>query len=167
MKLAYPTEISAIKHEFDPREEVLLTTLHLDLPSGVDLKGLQQVHRRFKDPRGGIYGEFHLTIRDEDGSPRRHRLISRGTKTKDFVLCAVVCVPFNEHHRFEQLLDQAHVPEDDRPEVTLEAELIIPEPPLLATLRQMDEDLAEEGVTVTFTAGGKSATLGKKDNHDA
>lgn len=170
MKLSYPVKLSAIKHEYDPKWEALATTLHLELPSGVDLRTLQHIYRRYQKPVSGESGEYHLVIREKDGGAvRRLRMDGLGTKTKDFALFAVVKKVFSPYDEFEAYLDQGHFlgDEDSEPEVIFEATLVLPESLLEQTVRKMDRDLKAEGTSMTITAGGTSVTLGKTDNPEA
>lgn len=169
MKLTYPVKLSAIKHEYDPKWEGLATTMHLELPSGVDLKLLQRIYRRHLKPVNGEDGEYHMVIREQDGgAPRKIRLTGQDTKTKDFALFAIVKKPFSAHDGLEKYLsDSAYDLGEDAPEILFEAELILPESLIVQTIRGIDADLKAEGSSMTITAGGKSVTLGAKDGHDA
>ena len=169
MKLTYPVKLSAIKHEYDPKWEGLATTLHLELPSGVDLKLLQRIYRRHLKPVNGEDGEYHMIIREADGgAPRKIRLTGQGTKTKDFALFTVVKKAFSAHDGLEQYLSESGCDlGEDGPEILFEAELILPESLLVQTIRGIDADLKAEGASMTISGGGKSVTLGKQDNHDA
>lgn len=170
MKLSYPVKLSAIKHEFDPKWEVVATTMHLELPSGVNLQALKYIYRRHIKPHNGENGEYHLIIREKDGgAPRKIRLESKGTKTKDYALFAVVKKPFSEYDGLEAYLDTGCFvgEEEQQPEVIFEAELILPENLVEQAVRELDAAGKKEGFSVTLTTGNKSVTVGKKDNHDA
>lgn len=166
MKLSYPVKLSAIKHEYDPKVEAVMTTLHLELPSGVDLKTLKLIHRRSRKPMNGESGEYHLIVREKDGgAPRKYRVESKGTKTKDYALFAVVQKFFSEFDGLEKYLDQGTYTWDDDqlPQVIFEPELLRPEDLVTQAVRQFDQDMKDQGMTVTLSAGGTSATLGVRD----
>ena len=168
MKLTYAVKLSAIKHEYDPKWEELATTMHLELPSGVDLKLLQRIYRRHLKPVNGEDGEYHMIIREADGgAPRKIRLTGQGTKTKDFALFAIVKKPFSSHDGLERYLSDGSGLSEDGTEILFEAELILPESLLVQTIRGIDADLKAEGHSMTISGGGKSVTLGKQDGHDA
>ena len=168
MKLSYPVKLSGIKHEFDPKHECVMTTMHLELPSGVDLRMLQRIYRRSLDPSRGEAGEFKVLLRDEAGAPRRVSVVSKGTKTKDFALFAVVMTPFSKGADYEAFLDEGYPAEPEQEaEVVFEAELILPENLVTQAARQFDQDMRDQGLTVTLTSGDKTVKLGKKDNLDA
>jgi hypothetical protein len=168
MKLTYPVKLSAIKHEYDPRLDYLATTMHLELPSGVDLKALKHIYRRHLKPERGESGHFHMIVREiEGGAPRRIQLASQGTKTKDFSLFAVVRKAFSAHDGLEQYLSEPSFPRDDL-EITFEAELDVPQTLLQQTIKNVDESLRADGHTLTISMGDKSVTLGaKKDDFEA
>jgi len=142
MKKTLNVQIDAIKHELN-REGDLMTTLHLELPSGTDLKHVQRAHRIARRREAGSeVARFTLRILDGSGK-RTWNLTSRGSKTRDYKVVAVCELDFNANHRFEQhlgawALDQA----------TLELDVIIegPQGPLLAP-PDADDDRDGKGVS--------------------
>jgi len=104
MKKTLSVQIDAIKHELN-REGDLMTTLHLELPSGTDLKHVQRAHRIAKRKEAGSeVARFTLRILDSSGK-RTWNLTSTGSKTKDDKVVSVCELEFNANHRFEHHLD--------------------------------------------------------------
>ncbi|WP_104990891.1 hypothetical protein [Deinococcus sp. NW-56] len=139
MKQTLKVSVDAIKHEWD-KDGVPFTTLHLELPSGADLKYLQRAHRitRKKDTREAAT----FTLRIFGGGDRRTwNLTSKGSKTKDYKVVAVVEVHFNEHAHFERYFDPAS---PDTYEVELTVEIVEPSTPLFPP---KDEDRDGEGLS--------------------
>jgi hypothetical protein len=160
MKHTYEVSINGLKHEIKPKTQEVITTLHLELPGDADLRFLQKVYQRFKDPGNGQLGTFRLHIEDPDGRRRTFDLFSEGTKTKDFVLLAVVNREFNAHDGFEKYFAQVYFDGEPRPILTFEAELFQAN----ALLEAVDRMNNIPGVeSVTLSSGGKSVTLTGKN----
>jgi len=138
MKQTLKVNVDAIKHERD-KEGVPFTTLHLELPSGADLKYLQRAHRATKRD-GREVATFVLRVFG-GGDRRTWRLTSKGSKTKDYKVVAVVEVHFNEHARFEQYFDPAS---PDTYDLELTVEIEEPTTPLFPP---KDEDRDGEGLS--------------------
>lgn len=92
--------VDAIKHEYHPKGWPL-TTLHLELPDGVDLDFLKRAHKISKDKEARESTEFTLRIYS-DGDRRTWKVTSKGSKTKDFKVVAVIEKYFSPADRFEQ-----------------------------------------------------------------
>jgi hypothetical protein len=141
MKKTLSVQIDAIKHELN-REGDLMTTLHLELPSGTDLKHVQRAHRIAKRKEAGTEtARFVLRI-VENGGKRTWNLISKGSKTKDYKVVAVCELDFNANHRFEPYLDAWA-----REKATVELDVLIesPQRPLLNP-PDADDDRDSNGV---------------------
>lgn len=139
MKRTLKVAVDAIKHERD-QEGQPFTTLHLELPDNTELRHLQRAHRisRKKDTREVAT----FTLRIYGGGDRRTWTVtSRGSKTKDFKVVAVVEVYFNAQARFEKYLDPA-----DRTAYDVELTVEIEEPttPLFP---KKDDDSESEGMS--------------------
>ncbi|SEI68133.1 hypothetical protein SAMN04488058_101327 [Deinococcus reticulitermitis] len=125
MKETMTVKLDAIKHERD-KDGYAFTTLHLELPSGTDLKFLQKAHRLTKKTEKREEVNFTLIVYAQ-GDRRKWPLRSKGSKTKDYKVVAVVERLFNAHDRAELLFD----PADPRAvELTFEVEIIEPPRPL-------------------------------------
>lgn len=127
MKKTLSVQIDAIKHELNTDGD-LMTTLHLELPSGTDLKHVQRAHRIAKRKEAGSEtARFTLRILDGKGK-RTWNLTSKGSKTKDYKVVAVCELAFNAHHGFEEHLDAWALNK-----ATVELEVLIegPQRPLL------------------------------------
>ncbi|GGR16496.1 hypothetical protein [Deinococcus ruber] len=164
MKRSYEVTLNGVKHEIDPKTKDTFTTLHLELPGEADLRFLHQVFLRFKEPRQGQSGHFRLHIEDLDGDKRTFDLTSEGTKTKDFMLLAVVKKNFNPHDGFEQFFGRMYFEGDPRPVLLFEAELFQPDA-LIEAVDTLTQSVKGSDVTVTLEYGDKSVTLGKKDRN--
>lgn len=141
MKKTLNVRIDAIKHELNQGSD-LMTTLHLELPGGTDLKHLQRAHRIAKRKEAGTEtARFVLRIQDGSGK-RTWNLVSKGSKTKDYKLVAVCEVDFNAHHRFEEFLSPW-----ETEQVTVELDVVIEtaQGPLF-TRPDQDDDRDGQGV---------------------
>jgi len=70
MKKTLSVQIDAIKHELN-RKSDLMTTLHLELPSGTDLKHVQRAQRIANRKEAGSKVARRFTLRILDGSGKR------------------------------------------------------------------------------------------------
>ncbi len=144
MKKTLSVQIDAIKHELNTDGD-LMTTLHLELPSGTDLKHVQRAHRIAKRKEAGSEtARFTLRILDGKGK-RTWKLTSKGSKTKDYKVVAVCELAFNAHHRFEEHID-ALARVLDRTTVELEVLIEEPQRPLLNP-HDADDDRDGRGVS--------------------
>lgn len=129
--------VDAIKHERD-KDGYVITTLHLELPSGADLKFLQRAHRISHKKESREVATFTLRIYAA-GDRRTWTITSKGSKTKDFKVVAVVETYFNARSKFEQYLDPA-----DPSSIDVELDVEIEEPqeplPLFPGQKKRDED---------------------------
>ena len=142
MKKTLSVHIDAIKHELNTDRD-LMTTLHLELPSGTDLKHVQRAHRIAKRKEAGTEtARFVLRIVDGSGK-RTWNLVSKGSKTKDYKVVAVCELDFNANHRFEPYLSPWVLEA-----VTVELDVLIesPQGPLLTPL-DPDDDRDGQGVS--------------------
>lgn len=104
MKQTLKVELDAIKHERDKDGE-LFTTLHLELPGeGLNLQHLRRAHRINTKKDSRAIATFQLRIFG-GGDPRTWTCKSKGSKTTDFKVVAVVELPFNAAARFEGYLN--------------------------------------------------------------
>lgn len=162
MKKNYVVLLDALKHERDRFGDVT-TTLHLELPADIDLRFLQKVHRRSLDPSILEEGEFRLTIEEEGQEARVLALTSKGSKTKDFKLLAVMVTDFSPHANLARYID-TYLGEHERTRLTLSAELLIHQPPLLPDQKadSTDEPSENEGPVVSevvFSSGNRTVAL--------
>lgn len=122
MKETMTVKLDALKHEYD-RDGYPFTTLHLELPSGTDLKFLQKAHRLARKDDGRQEITFKLKVYS-DGDRRTWKLTSKGSKTKDFKVVAVMERHFDASDRAELLFN----PADPRTvELVFEVEIVEPE----------------------------------------
>lgn len=139
MKETMTVKLDAIKHEYD-KDGYPFTTLHLELPSGVDLKFLQKAHRLAKKEDGRQEVTFTLKVYSQ-GDRRAWKLRSKGSKTRDFKVVAVVERGFDANDRAELLFN----PADPRAvELVFEVEIVEPERPLFPP---KDDDQDEKRVS--------------------
>ncbi|MCD0158318.1 hypothetical protein IHN32_07940 [Deinococcus sp. 14RED07] len=104
MKQTLKVELDAIKHERDKDGE-LFTTLHLELPGeGLNLQHLRRAHRISTKKESREIATFTLQIYG-GGDRRTWNCKSKGSKTTDFKVVAVVELPFNAAARFEGYLN--------------------------------------------------------------
>ena len=104
MKQTLKVELDAIKHERDKDGE-LFTTLHLELPGeGLNLQHLRRAHRISTRKESREIATFTLRIFG-GGDRRTWTCRSKGSKTTDFKVVAVVELPFNAAARFEGYLN--------------------------------------------------------------
>lgn len=104
MKQVLKVDLDAIKHERD-RDGDLFTTLHLELPGeGLNLQHLRRAHRISNKKESREIATFQLQIFG-GGDRRTWTCKSKGSKTTDFKVVAVVELPFNAAARFEQYLN--------------------------------------------------------------
>ncbi|GAA5514925.1 hypothetical protein Dcar01_03689 [Deinococcus carri] len=139
MKNTLKVTVDAIKHERD-KDGVPFTTLHLELPSGTDLKFLQRAHLITRKKESREVATFTLRIYG-GGDRRTWRLTSKGSKTKDYRVVAVLEVYFNEQARFERYFDPADPTAYD---VELDVEIEEPTTPLFG---KRDDDSESEGMS--------------------
>lgn len=140
MKQTLKVKMDAIKHERDKDGEPF-TTLHLELPSGADLKFLQRAHRIAHKKESREVATFTLRIYSA-GDRRTWTVKGQGSKTKNYKVVAVAEVYFNAHARFEQYLDPA-----DRSGIDLELDVEIEEPQAtLPLFPKNDDDKDDEGL---------------------
>ncbi|GGO22054.1 hypothetical protein [Deinococcus humi] len=118
MKQTLKVAVDAIKHEYNLKGTPM-TVLHLELPSGADLKFLQRAHRISHKDDGWVSATFTLRIYG-GGDRRTWRLESRGSKTKDFKVVAVVELYFSPGSRFEQYFSPV---DPDRFDIELDVEV--------------------------------------------
>lgn len=134
MKERLKVKVDAIKHEYS-KDGYPYTTLHLELPSGSDLEFLQKAHRITKQRDSREVVTFELIVYSQ-GDRRTWRMTSKGSKTKDFKVVAVVERHFNAYDRTELLFDPA---DPQAVELILEVEIVEPETPLFPGRRDEDE----------------------------
>ncbi|GAA0508628.1 hypothetical protein [Deinococcus depolymerans] len=104
MKQTLKVELDAIKHERDKDGE-LFSTLHLELPGeGLNLQHLRRAHRISTKKGSRAIATFTLRIYG-GGDRRTWTCKSKGSKTTDFKVVAVVELPFSAAARFEQYLN--------------------------------------------------------------
>lgn len=140
MKQILKVNVDAIKHERDKDGESF-TTLHLELPSGADLKFLQRAHRITRKKESREVATFTLRIYSA-GDRRTWTVTSKGSKTKDYKVVAVVEVYFNAGARFEQFFSPA-----DRSSIDVELDVEIEEPQdTLPLFPKKDDDRDDEGL---------------------
>lgn len=140
MKHTLKVNVDAIKHERDKDGEPF-TTLHLELPSGADLKFLQRAHRIAHKKESREVATFTLRIYSV-GDRRTWTVKSRGSKTKNYKVVAVAEVYFNAHSKFEQYLNPA-----DRSGIDVELDVEIEEPQdTLPLFPKKDDDKDDEGL---------------------
>ncbi|GAA5504449.1 hypothetical protein Dxin01_04219 [Deinococcus xinjiangensis] len=93
--------VDGIKHSYHARGWPL-TTLHLELASRPDLEFLQRAHAITKDKEARENVGFTIRVY-QGGDLKTYAVTSRGSKTKDFKVVAVIELYFNANYRFEQL----------------------------------------------------------------
>lgn len=137
MKQTLKVAVDAIKHEYSPKGAPL-TVLHLELPSGADLKFLQRAHRISHKDDGWVSATFTLRIYG-GGDRRTWNVTSRGSKTKDFKVVAVMEVFFSAGSRFEQYFNPV---DPDRVDIELDVEIEEAQDntPLFGKNKKKDED---------------------------
>ena len=139
MKETMNVKLDALKHEYD-KDGYPFTTLHLELPSGTDLKFLQKAHRLAQKKEGRQEVTFKLKVYSA-GDRRTWKLTSKGSKTKDFKVVAVMERHFDASDRAELLFN----PDDPRTvEPVFEVEIVEPGPTLFPP---KDDDSDKERVS--------------------
>lgn len=138
MKRTLKVNVDAVKHERD-KDGHPLTTLHLELPDNSDLGFLQRAHRVVRKKDGRETAKFTLRVYG-NGDRRTWNVTSKGSKTKDFKVVAVVETYFSASSRFEQYLNPA-----DRSSIDVELDVEIEEPQDTLPLFPKNDD-ADEGL---------------------
>jgi hypothetical protein len=140
MKRTLKVNMDAVKHERD-KDGDLLTTLHLELPDNSDLSFLQRAYRIARKNTGRETATFTLRVYGA-GDRRTWNVTSKGGKTRDFKVVAVVETYFSVASRFEQYLNPA-----DRSSIDVELDVQIEEPQDTLPLFPKQDDDADEGLS--------------------
>lgn len=161
LKQSVTVRLDALKVETDAEGD-LITTAHLELPSGSDLQLFRLAHSLNKKPSRGRIGTFQLRVIEEDGTARTIRFPeSRGSKTKDFKFVAVL-EKYHEAGELEPLF------KPDGLELILDVEVVSPEQPVLADpaaefMGAMAEMVGDGITSVTLSSGGTTVTIDEKN----
>ena len=162
-KRAFPVSLSAYKVEPDKHGD-LYTEAHLSLPSVLDLAFFRLAHGLNNEPTARARAEFMLNITDElSGEMRQLHWYSKGSKTKDFQLLAMVR---KVHSRIDDVDSLLHL---DAEYLSLEVSIIRKNPlfdgeaqatPSEEVLTALGNMVGEHsGLTVELSSGGKSVTI--------
>jgi hypothetical protein len=159
----FPVVLSAYKVEPD-QKGILWTEAQLSLPSLLDLAFFRMAHGLNNEPSARARAEFTLLITDEgSGEVRPLTWWSKGSKTKDFQLLAVVR---KIHSRADDVDSLLHL---DPECLTLDVAIIHENPlfdgeaqatPGEAFLGALGKMVRQgEGLTVELSSGGQSVTI--------
>lgn len=139
MKHVLRVKVDAIKHERSPGGDPF-TTLHLELPDGAPYSFLRKAYRITKNKEAREVATFKLQVYG-GGDRRTWTLTSKGTKSKDFKVVAVVEVFFNAQARFEKYFDAVEG-------AAYDAEFIVEiETPSTPLFPKKDDDSDNEGMS--------------------